>query len=939
MRLGVLGPLLVVDDQGREYRMGAARQRTLLAALMVRANRIVPVDELAEMVWDGAPTPRAARTLRSYVVRLRHSVGAAVAVRILTRDPGYLCELAEAESDIQEFETGCRAATSAVRSGRWTAASAAATGALDLWRGDPLVDVPSELLRAQIVPRLEQLRLQALEDRAEADLHLGSYDDLVPRLHELTAAHPLRERFHAQLMLALARSGRQADALAVYRQARKVLAEELAVEPGPQLRQLHERVLAGETEPAEQATITAPVRVETGRPVPRQLPAAARCFTGRKTELDLLDSLGFDPTGTVVISAIDGMAGIGKTALAVHWAHQHADLFPDGQLYVNLRGFDPSGEPVPAATAVRGFLDALGVPAQRMPADPDEQAALYRSLLAERRMLVLVDNARDAGQVRPLLPGSPGCLVLVTSRNQLGGLVAIDGAVPMTLDLLTHEEARDLLERRLGHQRLAAAEYAVDELINLCARLPLALNIVAAHAATHPAHKLSEFTGKLRDAKGRLDILTTEDVSADVRAVFSWSYRVLDPAVARVFRLLSVHPGPDIGLATAASLTALNLDRTRCALDALTRAHLISEPTAGRYTVHDLLRTYAAEQTLADDTETTRQDALRRVCDFYVHTACDAERILGPHRQHPKLGPPEPGTRPLSLCDDPVALAWFDAEHPNLLAAQRAAATHGWHLAVWQLAWALYTFHARRAHLHDDLAVWQAAVKAARHLPDPAARIAAHRYLGAAYGDLGQHQEAVRHLHEALALAEQHHDLAQQAGAHYLLGRSWGDQQGDYQQALHHATRSFQLCRDLGKPALEADALNLMGWFAARLGHYNTARAHCQAALTLYRDHDHPTAEAATLDSLGYIEHHTGHHHDAIDHYQRALTRYRDLGNTYQSANTLDHLGHPLAALGQHQQARSTWQHARDLYHQQERTADAERIQRQLDTLDRVNRS
>jgi tetratricopeptide (TPR) repeat protein/transcriptional regulator with XRE-family HTH domain len=678
--------------------------------------------------------------------------------------------------------------------------------------------------------------------------------------------------------------------------------------------------------------------VAAGRP--KQLPAGVRHFTGRKAELDLLTSLLDGPGtpdggGTAVISAVGGTAGVGKTALAVYWAHQHADRFPDGELYVNLHGFSPAGSPMTAAAVARRFLDALGVPAERIPAGADAQLDLYRTVLAGRRLLIILDNVRDAAQVRPLLPGTAGSMVLITSRSQLTDLIALDGAIPLTVDVLTTQDARELLTRRLGGDRVTGEQREADELIGLCARLPLALNIAAALAAACPSLRLGELATGLRDTQRRLDLLTAGPGAADVRAVFSWSYEALDPEAAGVFRLLSVHPGPDISLAAAASLTGLDPDRARRALDRLTRAHLITEHAAGRFAFHDLLRTYAAEQASTCESEAQQHDALRRVSDFYTHTACSGDRLLSPQREPPRLDPPALGTHTQLLPDDPAALAWFDAEHPNLLAAQHAAVIRGWHLTVWQLAWVLFSFHARRAHLHDDLAVWQAAADAASHLPDPTASIAAHRFLGAAYGDLGHHQDAIGHLHQALELAEHHHDRTQEAGTHYLLARSWGDQQGDSRQALHHATRSLLLCRALSQPAGEADALNMVGWCSAQLGDYDTARANCQAAMALYRRHRHPTAEAAALDSLGYIEHHTGHHRQAIGYYQQALTLYRALGHAYQSANTLDHLGHPHAALGEHQHARTAWQQALDLYRQQGRTQNAERIQEQLLTSDR----
>jgi DNA-binding SARP family transcriptional activator/Tfp pilus assembly protein PilF len=941
MGFGLLGPLAVADEAGERVVAGV-RQRAVLAYLLVRANTPVSCDMLIDAAWDGNRPSGSAPMVRSVVMRLRKALGPGLAARIVAHPPGYLIRVGERELDLLRFEALCQDTAAALRVGGWVQATDTAAGALALWRGAPLLDVPSEVLRGQVVPRLEQLRLQLLEDRAEAELHLGRHERLVPGLRELAAAHPLRERFHAQLMLALYHCGRKGEALAAYQHARRALVGELGIEPGAELRSLHARILAGDREPVSAALPPPADPAPAGVPaaaVPRQLPASPRHFTGRGSELGLLTGLLSPaqqadlPGGTVVIAAIGGTAGVGKTALAVHWAHLHADQFPDGQLYVNLRGFDPSGTPMAPAEAIRRFLDALGVPAQRIPADLDEQAALYRSQLAGRRILVLLDNARDVEQLRPLLPGAPGCLVLVTSRDQLAELVALDGAISLTLHVLTDGEARDLLAHRLGSERLAVEEEAVDELITLCARLPLALNIAAAHATLHPVRSLPVLVNELRDAHQRLDTLAIGSGALGVRVVFSWSYRTLGPEAARVFRLLGTHPGPDISLQATASLTALDPEHTRHALHELIRAHLLTEHAPGRYTFHDLLRAYATDLARSHDGQSKRHDALRQVCDFYLHTAYAAARLLRPERPPIRLAPPAPGTRPSPLADVPAALAWFDAEHTNLLAAQRAAAVHHRHLAVWQLAWTLDTFHFRRGRRYDQLAAWQAALDAANHL-GPASIARAQRGIGRAYIDLGRCDEAIGCLHQALAVADDLTDPADQASTHHMLSWAW-ERRGDDRQALHHATRALDLFRAAGQPAPEARALNAVGWYTARLGEYCAARRHCEAALALHRRDQNVEGEAETLDSLGYLEHHTGRHRQAIDRYQQALALRRGQGNTYASANTLDNLARPYTALGQHEQARAVWRQALGLYQQQGRTQDAERVQHQLDSLNR----
>ena len=488
--------------------------------------------------------------------RLRYRLGSA-GRQIVTSRPGYRLEVAEDELDLRVFTRLCRDGGAAVRAEDWAAAFGGLGQALGLWRGAPFADAGCERLQREQAPPLSELRLQAAQWRAEAGLALGGHAELASELAGWCTAEPLRERFAALRMLALYRSGRQADALAAYQQARRMLVDELGVEPGEELRRLHQQILARDP------FLAAPAQRDAaaGRPdavgvVPRQLPASVACFAGRSGELEVLAGLAEQAAcgtgGMVVISAIGGTAGVGKTALAVHVAHQVADMFPDGQLYADLRGFSPSGDPVPPARVVRGFLGALGVAPQAVPADAEAQVALYRSVLAGKRMLVVLDNARDAAQVRPLLPGSARCLVVITSRSQLAGLAAVEGARLLPLGLLTEQEARELLAGRLGAAgRVEADPEAVNELIRLCARLPLALAITAARAAARPEHPLAALAEELHAADGPLDALDAGDPTASVRSVFSWSYRQLSPAAAQLFRLLGIHPGPDISVSAA----------------------------------------------------------------------------------------------------------------------------------------------------------------------------------------------------------------------------------------------------------------------------------------------------------------------------------------------------------------------------------------------------
>jgi tetratricopeptide (TPR) repeat protein len=617
----------------------------------------------------------------------------------------------------------------------------------------------------------------------------------------------------------------------------------------------------------------------------------------------------------VLIVTIDGTAGIGKTALAVHWSHRVADRFADGQLYVNLRGFDPTGSPVSPAEAVRGFLDAFEVPLERIPASVDAQVGLYRSLLANRRVLVVLDNARDADQVRPLLPGAPGCLVVVTSRNQLAGLVAAAGAHPLTLGLPTAAEARELLARRLGPDRVAAEPRAVDEIITLCARLPLALAIVAARAATHPGFGLAVLAGQLREARGGLDEFAGADQATDARAVFSWSYRQLSPAAARLFRLLGLHPGPDVAAPAAASLAGQPVGTVRPLLAELARAHLLAERVPGRYACHDLLRAYATEQAHLLDTDAERHAAMRRLLGHYLHTAYQADRLLNPHRDDPTaLAALPPDIHPEQLADHGQALAWFHAEHPVLLTVIRQGAGFDADADVWQLAWALTRFLSYQALWHDSIDALgvNAALGAARRLGDPLRQAFAHRFLGCSYIRLGRYENARSHLQDALDLYRGAGDTVGAAHAHRHY--SWMlERQADYRAALSHARQALDLFRDAGHEAGEARALNAIGWFHALLGDYPEALDFCQQALDLQERLGDRFGQAEILDSLGYAYHRLGRHARAVRCYRAAADLFREFDDRYNQARELTSLGDVHHASGDLGSAGTAWRHALDL--------------------------
>ncbi|MBW4720318.1 tetratricopeptide repeat protein [Saccharothrix sp. SC076] len=896
------------EADGVPLDLGSAKQRAVLAVLLVEADRLVPADRVVDRVWGERAPARARNSLHTYVSGLRAALSGS-AVELIGRSGGYRLVVDELRVDVHLF----RDLVTRARAADDERAAALFEQALGLWRGEPVANLDTPWA-VELRTALERERLAAELDRADTGLRRGRHAELLPGLADRAQRYPLDERVAAQFMLALYRSDRPADAVEHYHQVRTRLVDELGTDPGPRLQDLYHRVLNADPD------------LTPATSVPRQLPATPRLFTGRAHELATLTAALDSATGTaVVISALTGAGGIGKTWLALHWAHHHHDRFPDGQLFVDLRGFSSNGPPMASADALRGFLDALGVTAERIPTDLDAQAALYRSLLADRRVLVVLDNAATADQVVPLLPGSPSCTALVTSRNRLPALVARHSARTLPLDVLTDTEAHALLTASLEPD--TADEDAIAELVALCGGFPLALSLIAARVQhLTPAEAVAE----LRESG--LDALDDDDPAASLPTVLSWSLRPLTDEQRQVFALLGIAPGPDIDLPAAASLVGLPEAQTRKALRALEDHSLLLRHPHGRYAMHDLVRAYAATTAHDHLTEPVRRAALERVVDHYLHTAHTADHLLDPHRAPIRLDPPAADAHPRPLADQQAALAWLDTHHPHLLAAQHTAAAGRRHRTVWHLAWTLHVFHRRRGHRHDRLAVWQAAAEAADQL-DPATRAHARRFLGQAHAVLEQHEEAIENLHQALALAELHHDATQQARIHQAIARAW-EVQGDDHRALKHVRHALDLYRTLDEPVREADTLNGVGWFAARVGDYDTARAHCLAALVLSREHQDANGEAYTLDSLGYIDHHSGRHDQAVVHYRQALALFRALGNTTEAANTLHKLGHPHAALGQHAEARAAWEEALGLYRDQGRETAAQRVRRQLDDLD-----
>jgi tetratricopeptide (TPR) repeat protein len=870
---------------------------------------------------------------------------------------GYVLQVDPRQVDVHQF--------------RWLASGTQPTGgasveklreALTLWHGEALPGLRGEWA-ARVRAAWRQEYLDVVAAWADAELRGGDPAAAVGPLTALATEHPLAESLSAALMRTLSAVGRPADALAHYGLVRQRLADELGVSPGPGMRAVYQAVLRGDDAVASAGrTLTqqpgagpgpapgpAPAARSSQRvvppqrqarsplrqAVPRQLPTAPRLFTGRISEMAsltaaLAEATAPEPWCTVPIGVITGVAGVGKTWLALHWAHEHVSRFPDGQLWVNLRGFDPSEPPLAPEAALRALLEALGLAAHEVPEDQQAQAGLYRSLIAGKRILIVLDNARDTGQVVPLLPGSPGCMVLITSRRRLAGLTTGHGARAVDLDVLTESEARDLLARSLGPQRLAAEPEATTGLVTCCAGLPLAISIVAAQAASHPGFPLAALAADLADDGTRLDGLDTGDASASVRSVLACSYHALDAPAAALFALLGLAPGPDISLAAAASLGGLTPQRARAVLLELENAYLVHQHVPGRYRMHDLVALYALEQARGDQPASARTAALLRSVDHYLQTAVTGERLLSPQRYPLSLDAPAAGCAWIPLPDAATALTWFRSEYPCVIAAQRLAAAQGWHVHVWQLAWATNTFHRFQANLRDWAATWQAGLAAADHLGQPAIQALARRCLGLACAYTGRHDEALSHLNEALDLADRAGDLTARAHVESTLGRAW-ERQGNYHQAFTHAASALSLFQALGLPAWEADQLGAVGWCQAHLGRLTDARVACDAALALHRQHHDGHGEANTTDTLGYVAVRASDYPRAIGHYSQAIALWRGLGHSHGEADSLAGLAVAYAASGARGRAATTSRQAIELYRAQHRASEADDLARQLE--------
>ena len=888
MRYRVLGALELWDGD-RWATLGPAKWRTLLAVLLCHANRTVPAERLLDELWGEGRAPQsAAKVLQTYVSRLRQSLGDASGQTLITDKQGYKAHgyrlaVETADFDAHRFEQlveeGRRGLDREAESPE--DAAERLREALTMWRGTPYADVPPTPSVEAEITRLGELRLQAVDARIDADLRCGRHTDVLGELEALTAEHPYREGLRGRLMLALYRSGRQADALAAYRDLHRLLAEELGVEPIPPLQRLQQRILTAEDSllapPAprkeERPTARAARRAARG---PRQLPPASPAFTGRHGEVAVIQALldqgdegdqssqgdqgdqsdengGSGGAGRpVVIAAIDGTGGVGKSTLAIHAAHQLAERFPDGQLYVDLHGTTAGLSALEPAEVLGRFLRALGVDGASVPGDTDEASAQFRSLVAGRRLLVILDNAASVDQVRPLLPAGPDCAALVTSREML---TTLEGATHLHLDVLPHDQAVALLERIVGVERVRAEREEAEDITRLCGRLPLALRIAGARLAARPAWPLRTLVSKLTDARGRLDELRFGDLA--VRTSFEVSYdafrlggRSDDADAVHAFRLLSTVPGQDVSLPVAAALLDHPADRTENALERLVDAQLLESPDSVRYHMHDLLRLFASERAEQEEPEAEPAAALERAMSAYVATTQRAVSLLDPHRPWPRH--PVEGTVVVPLRDRAEAEAWLKAEAGNLLAAVAHAVTQSDALARLgiRLAQALQWFLYPRAHAQDLQTVNELAVGAARRL-----------------GDLESQAWALDHLSGAYWLQHSYQEMRATLGSALEIWRAIGHQRGEQRS----------LCN-------LADALSELGLFEEAIGVQ-------RRQLALARDTGDLAAEVVGLGNLGRAHRGLGRSEDALTCFKESLEQARRTGDVHLQGFAMYEIG------------------------------------------------
>ncbi len=879
-RIGVLGPLTVHRGEA-PVEIGAEKQQLLLALLALRPNQVVRREDIIDIIWGDDPPPSCLDLVNTYVARLRRTLepdrdAGETARLIVTAKTGYRLSIDAAQLDLLCFESLVARAEQAVDPA--TAEREYAT-ALTLWRGPALAGVDrfrQHPLRLGLTMRYAAVVLAY----ADVTLARGNAEDALTWLRTLTAQEPLHEGAHARLMLALAASGRQAAALELFDDVRARLAGELGIEPGAELRAAQSQVLRQDF-PAPTANH------------PAQLPADVAGFRGRCEQLTELDDLLTRDDSGARIAVLSGTAGVGKTAIAVHWAQSRRAEFPDGQLYLDLRGYG-TGRPVEAGDALSGFLRALGIEGADIPAELDERAAKFRTVLAARRIVLVLDNAGSVAQIRPLLPGTPSCFVLVTSRDALPGLVARHGARRLFVDLLTPGEACDLLRTLVG-ERVDREPEAAATLIGYSARLPLALRLVAELALARPTETLAALEAELADERRRLDLLDGGgDPLTAVRAVFSWSYRHLPLDAARVFRLWGLHPGLDFTHAVTAALTGHDRAETERLTGVLARAHLVQETAPGRFQLHDLLRVYATE--LVGEGQPDARAALVRLFDFYVRTAGQAMDLVCPQEKHLRPAVPEPA--------EPVgdAQAWLEAERRNLLAVAAHATRHGWPEHLRLLSGILWHYLDVGGYHEDSLVLHSHASALAHDSGDRAGEADPLTLIGLGHWRAGRSREALRYLEEALTIVRETGNHGTEIHVLNTLGLACRAL-GRFEQAIAYSTEALALARKTGDRTSEGLVLVVLGCSCRGIGRFGEAVAHLAQALELALETDDRTSQGYAKVNMGDALSALGRHDEAVQALGEGLDHFRAAGVRVSEGYALGILGDAERALGRYESA------------------------------------
>ncbi|SDX62922.1 DNA-binding transcriptional activator of the SARP family [Amycolatopsis xylanica] len=872
VRIGVLGPLTLRSGD-TPVELGAAKQRWLLGLLALQPNQVVRRAEIVELIWGDDPPATWPNLVHTYVARVRKALGRQ---EIVTTGGGYRLEADEDQLDLLRFDAEVARGEAAEDP---VAAERHYRAALEVWRG-PVLAGEDRFRQHPVCRAVAGRRLAAVLAYADIALSLGKYEEAAEQLRAITAEEPLHEGAHARLMLALAGAGQQVAALRLFDDMRRGLATELGIEPGTELQEAQLRVLRRS--------------VRSGPKRPAQLPGDVAGFTGRAEHVAELDRLLVDDGQAVRIAVVSGTAGVGKTALAVHWAHRVRERFPDGQLYLDLRGYGPE-RPVEPGDALSGFLRALGVDGADIPAEPDERAAKFRTVLNGLKVLLVLDNAGSVHQIRPLLPGTPTCSVVVTSRDTLPGLVARHGARRVGVDLLEPDEGLGLL-KTLVDDRVDAEPRAARELVDYCVRLPLAVRLVAELAISRPGARLEALAAELADERRRLDLLDGGgDPQTAVRAVFSWSYRHLPADAARVFRLWGLHPGRDFSTPATAALAGVAVDEASRLTDLLVRTHLVQQTVPGRFQLHDLLRVYAGE--LAAEWAVDGREALSRLCDYYVYAASRAVDVVVPQEKHLRPNIPLPENKIVDWPDRATAHAWLEAERANLLAV---AGTGTGYLR--QLSGILWHYLDVGGYHEDALELHTHASAIAQETGDRASEVDSLTLLGLGYWRVGRCREALRHLEQALAIARETGNVHRESYVLNTLGLVCRGL-GRFGDALLYLRRALELARESGDRTSEGLVLVVLGCGCRGMGLFDEAVTHLERALQLALEMGDKTSEGYARVNLGDVLGALGRREEAIQLLEEGIEHFRETGTHTSVGYARGMLGDIYRALGHYDTA------------------------------------